>query len=193
MKIETKTDIYNTIEVDKVLYHILEDINRPNGRKTNSSDPIPKQAKIPDVIVDSKIFTDGEIIEAIESNSEPINEYRFGNCKYNMPVDTLIKKQVHIKNASYILVVTIAQERVKVGERGWGWTFVIKDSEIFLNNKKDKQALLTAKKTIMAITGSSHPKTVFELILGNPNQSNYGLEYDTVKKNIYQLRKKNSD
>lgn len=53
-----------------------------------------------------------------------------------------------------------------------------------LNNKKDKQALLTAKKTIMAVTGSSHPKTVFEVMFGNPNQSNYGLEYDKVTKNI---------
>ena len=36
----------------------------------------------------------------------------------------------------------------------------------------------------MAVTGSSHPKTVFEVMFGNPNQSNYGLEYDKVTKNI---------
>lgn len=190
MKIETKTDIYNTIEVDKVLYHFMP-FPDPNGRTPNSNEPIPKRKKIPEVRVDSKIFTDGEIIETIESNPEPINEYKIGNCKYDMAVDTLIRRQIHIKNASYILVVTIAKEGVRVGERGWGWTFVIKDSEIFLNNKKDKQALLTAKKTIMAVTGSSHPKTVFEVMFGNPNQSNYGLEYDTVTKNIYQLRKTN--
>ena len=188
MKIETKTETYNTLEVDKVLYHFLpiQDLIEVN---TDSNEQIDKLTKIPEVKVDSKIFTDGEIIKIIESSPESINEYRIGDNKYNLLVDTLIKKQVHIKNASYILVVTIAKEGVKIGKRGAGWMFVIKDSEIFLNNKKDKQALLTAKKTIMAITGSSHPKTTFEVMFGNPNQSDYGLEYAPAAENIYQLRK----
>jgi len=189
MKIETKNDTYNIIEVEQVLYHL--ELPIISVRLVYSEDSSSKTIKMPENRVDSKIFTDGEIIETIESNPEPINEYKIGNCKYDMPVDTLIKKKVHIKNASYILVVTVAKEVVRIGRHGFGWTPVIKDSEIFLNNKKDKQALLNAKKTLMAITGSSHPETVFEVMLGNPNQSNYGLEYDTVTKDIYQLRKAN--
>jgi hypothetical protein len=41
----------------------------------------------------------------------------------------------------------------------------------------------------MAVTGSSQPETVFEAMFRNPNESNCGLEYDNVTKDIYQLRK----
>ena len=189
MKIETKTDIYNTIEIEQVLYHL--ELPIISVGLVYSEDPSSKTIKMPENRVDSKIFTDGEIVEIIASNPEPINEYKIGNCKYDMPVDTLIKEKVHIKNASYILVMTIAKETLKIGKRGFGWTPVIKNWEIFLNNKKDKQALLTVKNTLMAVTGSSQPETVFEAMFRNPNESNCGLEYDTVTKNVYQLRKVN--
>ena len=110
MKIETHIDTYNTLEVDKVLCHF---IGLPDPRGKAPGEDLTKEEKepelIPDVRVDTKIYTDGEIIKTIENPPEQISTYYIGNRKYEMTVDILIKKKVFIKNASYIITFTIAK------------------------------------------------------------------------------------
>ena len=169
------------MEVDVVFTHY----NIFGGNSSSSFKP----PKIEEVRVYSKIYTDGEIIEILNSEPKEIDEYKIGNFKYEYPVDTLIKQRIHIKNANYILAVTVAKENIRLGTTGRMWANVIKDSEIFLNNKKDKKALKNAKKTLMSIKGPANPQTTFEALFGNINQYDSGLKYEPIKKHIFQLKK----
>lgn len=168
MKFETHTDTYNTLEFDIVSYHLVEVNNFLEDR------------------INTIILTDGELIETTISEPEPINEYYIGKTKYEYPVDTLNKKRVVIKNARYILAVTFVNRVVRIGTHGFGWLKTIDDTEIFLNNKKDKDALKKAKETVMSI--SCQPKTVLEATLGR-NTNVFNLNYESVAKNVYQLKR----
>ena len=168
MKFETQTDTYNTLEFDIVSYHLDEDNIILEDR------------------INTMIYTDGELIETTLSDPETINEYFIGKVKYEYPVDTLHKKKVVIKNARYILAVTVANRTVRVGKNGFGWLKVIENTEIFLNNKKDKEALKNAKETIIAV--SSHPRTVLEATFGR-NNNMFDLKYESVGNKIYQLKR----
>ena len=180
MQIETNVDIYNTIEFDKVLYHF-------EGFPPLSEEDA-KPVVTPEVKVDTKIYTDGEIIKVTESSKEPISEYFIGKIKYDRPVDTLIKRKAYIKNASFILVVTVAEDKIEIGAHGVGVFNVIKDTEIFLNNKKDKKALKKARETILAISGDSHYESIFD-ILFRKNNINSDLDYEKENDSVYRLKK----
>jgi len=180
MEIETYTNTYNTVELDKVLYHF-------EGFPPLSEEE-PEPVVTPEVMVDTKIYTDGEIIRVVESSKEPISEYFIGKIKYDRPVDTLIKRKAYVKNASYILVVTVAEDKVRIGTHGVGFFDVIKDTEIFLNNKKDKKALKKARETLMAISGSSHYDNIFAALFRKNSTSN-DLDYEKANDSVYTLKK----
>ena len=185
MKIETYADI-NVLELDKAIYH-YNGFPDPNGRKPNSKEKLPKPKKSPEVRVDMKVYTDGEIIQTIEGEPEPIKEYYIGKIKYNREVDTLVKKKVYIKNASYILVVTVAKYGTWIGENGLGWFDFIQNAEIFLNNPKDKVALRKARETILEISGSPRYNSIFDALF-NRSKTISDLNYKKIDNNVYQLK-----
>ena len=138
MKIETQIDTYNTLELDKVIYHRkFQCLPDPRGTKPGCKEEEPKFDIKPQVRVNTKIYTDGEIVETMESEPKNIGEYYINGIKYGQAVDTLIKKRVRVKNASYILIVTITNEIRRIGTRGFGFFDVIRNPQIFLNNPKD--------------------------------------------------------
>ena len=77
-------------------------------------------------MVQTRIFTDGEIASESEEVTEDIDEYYFGREKYKQFVDTLKTKDLYFKNHSFVITYTIAQEWTSVG-RVHGWFDIIKD------------------------------------------------------------------
>ena len=62
--------------------------------------------------------------------------------------------------------------------------YFIKDTKVFFNNKKDKNALKKAKETLTAIKKSED----FDLAFSRGNTSN-NLDYEKIDDNVYLLRK----
>lgn len=160
MNVKTKTEIHNIVESDIVEHHIIFD---PKGKNTLSKeDSVKKNTKIKPII-----STDGEIIKTEFEEPQPINNYYIKGKKYKCPSNTfLIKSKTYIKNASYIILYTMAEEAITSHKS----EYIIKNIEIFLNNKKDKLALKRAKESIIEfkkdyiIDGTYQPKRTKQLI-----------------------------
>ena len=164
MNVKTKTEIHNIVESDIVEHHIRFDpFVDPNGKDTSpKEDIVRKNTKIKPII-----STDGEIIKTEFEEPQPINNYYIKGKKYKCPSHTfLIKSKTHIKNASYIILYTMAKEAITSRKS----EYVIKNIEIFLNNKKDKLALKRAKESIIEfkkdyiIDGTCQPERTKQLI-----------------------------
>jgi len=181
MNIKTYTDIYNIVEIEDVFYHSLV----PNFfQKKDSKDNEKKY--VCGLRVSTKLYTDGEIIEIHEEEPQNINEYFINGRKYDRSVDTLVKKQVHIKNARYILKVVVAED-VFHGQYFTGLFDIIKSTEIFLNDKKDKEALKNARKSIRSMSKSiDNCKSVLETFLP---QKDITVSYERINNNVYKLIK----
>lgn len=165
MTIKTKKDTYNTVKIEQAIC-----TNKKYKGKNEQ-----------EIRVDSRIYTDGNIIEITEEKPKNIYTYKNRNIVYSNLIDIVIARNVKIKNARYILVIYTTKEW-KNNE----WHEIIKDIEIHLNNKKDIEALYNAKRTLKMI--SSKATNIFEKEL--TTSKNYkDLPYNTYSKNVYMLKK----
>ena len=101
-------------------------------------------------MVQTIVFTDGEIEMVSDETEENIEDYYINDEWYHYNVDTLKTKNLYFKNYSYIITYLIAREWATAG-RATGYFDVIKDIAIYLENSKDKKALKNAKKTILKV------------------------------------------
>ena len=143
-----------------------------------------------DVIVKTRVFTDGEVIRQDEPKIEEIQEYFINGKKYTHKVDKKTTKTIYLKDYSYAIVYTTAREFVTVGSVR-GFFFVTKDIEIYLRSKKDLTALRKAKKAIRKIeegNASIDYKSVYTMMMTS-NQNKRNMEFEQIKDNVYTLKK----
>lgn len=143
-----------------------------------------------DVKVETKIYTDGDVVQIGESEEENISEYYIDGKKYTHQVDKLKRTKVYLENHSYAVVYTLGEEFVTVG-RVSGWFKLVKDVQIYLKDKRDLTAMKKAKKTIEMIrehNSSVNYNSLLGMLLSNDNRPRK-LEYEKYNKNVYTLKK----
>lgn len=143
---------------------------------------------IEEEMVQTRIFTDGEIASESDEETENIDEYYFGKEKYKQFVDTLKSKNLYFKNHSFIITYTIAQEWTSVGRIG-GWFNIIKDVSIYLENRKDRKALKRARHVITQIenrNASVDYSSIYSMLFSKKEP----VEFDPVeiKENVYKVK-----
>ena len=143
-----------------------------------------------DVKIETKIFTDGEVVKFGEPTEEVISEYYICGKKYTGSVDKLKKTRIFLKNYSYAVVYTLAEEYLTVGNIH-GFFKVVQNVNIYLKNKKDITALRKARKTISMVkehNNSVNYNSLFSMLCASDN-SPKKIEYEKYNKNIYTLKK----
>lgn len=143
---------------------------------------------IEEEMVQTRIFTDGEISGESDEITEDIDEYYFGREKYKQFVDTLKSKDIYFKNHSFVITYTIAQEWTSVG-RIHGWFDIIKDVSIYLENRKDRKALKEAKKVIRQIqniNASADYSSLFNMLFSKPQCNEF--EPTRISDNVYNVK-----
>lgn len=140
--------------------------------------------------IQTKIFTDGEILKLGGEKIEEIDEYYIGKKKYQYDVDTLKTKEIFFKNYSYIITYLLANEPMQVGSIH-GWFDVIKNISIYLKDAKDKKALKEAKKVIEAIRNCNNNVNYNSLLgmLFSQQKEAPRYEYEKMTENVYTLKK----
>lgn len=140
--------------------------------------------------VKMRIFTDGEIAKETKETFHNINECYIGRTKYQGAVDTLRTKNLYFKNHSFVIVYLIAEEYMTIGNVA-GCFDVIKDISIYLENKKDKKALKSAKRIIKEIANLNKGIDYSSLLGMFFSESKKSVEFETeeISKNVYSLKK----
>ena len=148
-------------------------------------------------IIQTKVFTDGEIAKESEKISKNISEYHIGKKKYQYDVSLnntyiLNTKDVFFKNYSYVITYLLAKEMRSIGNVT-GWFDIIKDVSIYLENLKDKKSLKKAKQAIKEIQNSINSvnySSLFSMLFSQRKISN-DFEINELTKNIYSLKTNN--
>lgn len=137
--------------------------------------------------VSNRIFTDGIFVNELEEEIK-IDEYEYCEKKYS--ANTLIKRKIYLKDYSYIVVFTSTLDFLTLGNIK-GWFNRIRNVEVYVKNKKDKEALRKARNTInMVYNNNSNVdySSIFSMLFSRSTNDNK-LEYER-KKDIYTLKKK---
>lgn len=190
MAFETYSSVRKeVVEVEEVnrVYKIPE-FNDPNGREKDDFEEATMMDRL-DNKVKTIIYTDGKVVKIEKEEPISINEYYIDGQKYDGLVTELVKKRVYIENASYIIKVIVAEEILNVSrnrKQGKGSFFVIKNREIFV---KDKEAFKKAKETLKVIS-KGKCSSIWDVFLGRKQKEKSSLEYETIEKDIYQLKKR---
>ncbi len=143
-----------------------------------------------DVVVKTRVFTDGEVVRQDEPKIEEIQEYFINGKKYTHKVDKKTTRTIYLKDYTYAIVYTIAREYMTVGNIH-GNFFVTKDVEVYLKNRKDISALRKARKAMKRIeegNNSVNYNSLFSMMLTS-NQNKRNLEFEQIKDSIYTLKK----
>lgn len=129
--------------------------------------------------VKMRIFTDGEIAKETKETFHNINECYIGRTK-----------NLYFKNHSFVIVYLIAEEYMTIGNVA-GCFDVIKDISIYLENKKDKKALKSAKRIIKEIANLNKGIDYSSLLGMLVSESKKSVEFETeeITKNVYSLKK----
>lgn len=163
---------------------VSQHIKRPNlNSKDNAGSHVMEVKRI-----QTKIFTDGEIAKESEEVSENIQEYYFGEEKYEHDVDTLKTKNIFFKNYSFVITYVTAKKWTTIGNVG-GWFDIIKDVSIYLKNSKDRNALRNAKKVIKEIQSRNESANYSSLsaMLFSKGQDFGQFDKEKISENVYSV------
>ena len=122
-----------------------------------SPDSISERVKMicrSDTKIRTVIYTDGEVIKVSEPKPVSIDEYYINGKKYDGEVSELIKRRAYIRDASYVVKITLTSEVIDIrgiNKKGRGVFYVIKDAKVFLKDSKNKAAIKKAKDTLKSI------------------------------------------
>lgn len=123
------------------LLEVIKHIKVPNAPGKTGNNKI-----IEHVVIQTVVYTDGIIADMFDESVKDIEEYYIGETKYE-DVDTLKLKKVLLKDYTYIVVYTIANEKSTVGNVS-GYFDIIKNVNIYLKNINDVVALKKARDLI---------------------------------------------
>ena len=144
-------------------------LNSPQFIYSNASS---KTIKTATGLIRTKILTDGKIKSVTDSDSK----------EFNLPKDLesiaifLESKDLELINHNYVIKVLTQVECRNLNNREALFE-VIKDIEVYIKNKKDKEALRNIKKTLNLIYG----------LKDRPNDQD--ISYEKTDHNVYQLVK----
>ena len=189
--------IVNTFTKDNEIYSVVETVEvQRHCQVDNFKDPSGKNSELDGkniVVIDSKIktklYTDGEFIKIEEEEPQTISEYFINKEKYNGNINRLIKKKVYIKNASYILVVIVANELMKNGSVMAHFP-VIKDTKIFIKDKNDKKAKKIINETLKIISNQKQCDSIFDVLFTKSNNKENKIDYEKINDDTYRLKSK---
>lgn len=147
--------------------------------------PVP----VPDVIekrhiIKTKIFTDGEI-KTIKQL--PSCEFELPKNIQVMKLDKIELSELELMDYKFIIKILTALEFQKRG-KVCGWFDVVKDVEVYLRDKKDKDSIRKVKKTLELVCSNYEYTSIFEILFSN-KQSQMSVLYNEESEGIYQLVK----
>ena len=143
-----------------------------------------------DSMVKTRVFTDGKVVKQDEPKEEKINEYFINGKKYTHKVDKKTTKTIYLKDYSYAIVYTIAQEYITAGNIR-GFFFVTKDVEVYLKSKKDLSALRKARKAMRKIEEQNNAvnyRSIYEMMMTS-SQNKRNIQFEEIKDDVYTLKK----
>lgn len=135
--------------------------------------PKNKTIKTSRGVISTKILTDGQIKSVTDLDSK---EFVLPKHLGKVEADLEEAKDLELINHNYVIRV-LTQLEYRKFNKGAGLFEVIKDIEVYIRDKKDKETLRNIKKTLNLIYG---PKD-------KPNNQN--VKYERADFNVYQLVK----
>jgi hypothetical protein len=142
----------------------------PNPNDTMSKNKTIKTSR---GVISTKILTDGQIKSVTDLDSI---EFVLPTYFRNAGADVEEVKDLELINYNYVIRI-LTQLEYKEFNRDKGLFEIIKDIEVYIRDKKDKETLRNIKKTLNLIYG---PKD-------RPNDQ--GIEYQKAEFGVYQLVK----
>lgn len=139
----------------------------------DGSEPKNKTIKTSRGVIRTSILTDGEIKSITDLDSK---EFVLPKHLGNVEADVKEAKDLELINHNYVIKVLTELEYRKFNNGG-GLFEVIRDIEVYIKDKKDKETLKNIKKTLNLIYA---PKN-------KPNDQN--ISYEKTNFNVYQLVK----
>ena len=131
-------------------------------------------------IVKTKIFTDGEIkgIASLDSSLSDLPK-KFSKIE----IDKTELSELELSDHNYVIRILTVLEFLKFGSVS-GWYDVIRNVDIYLRDKKDKESIKNIKKTLSLINSSPIFDDLFKKKYEKINT------YEQVNENVYQLQKR---
>lgn len=156
------------------------------------SEPVKKgevQVPVTDVveerdIIKTRIYTDGEIkgIKQLPSSELELPK----NLKV-IELDEVELSELELEKHKFVIRILTALEFQKRGTV-CGWFDVIKDVDIYLRDKKDKDSIRKVKKTLELVCSNYEYTSIFDLLFSK-KQAQMSVLYNQEKEGIYQLVK----
>ena len=144
---------------------------------------------VPDVvrerdIIKTKIFTDGKI-KGIETLTN--SELELPKNMKTIELDKVELSELELEKHKFVIRILTALEFQKRGTV-CGWFDVIKDVDIYLRDKKDKESIRKVKKTLELVCSNYEYTSIFDLLFSK-KQAQMSVLYNQEKEGIYQLVK----
>jgi len=165
-KLIKENDKFRLLNSKQFIYY--NSLPNPDG-----SEPKNKTIKTSRGVISTKILTDGDIKSVTDLDSK---EFVLPRHLENVESDAQEAKDLELINHNYVIRV-LTQLEYREFNRCAGLFQVIKDVEVYIKDKKDKETLRNIKKTL-------------NLIYSSKNKLNdQNIEYEKRDFNVYQLVK----
>lgn len=150
----------------------------------------PQVVEVP--VVESVLFTDGNIVNVTDEFVENVNSFNIDD-KEQKAVDVKKTRYVYLSDYTYAVVYLIAKETLTLKKCG-GIFDVVKKVSIYLKDKQDKEAIEKAKEVIQINSNNSkriNTSSIFSLAMSMTigKTESCGEE---VSKGIYLVKKKSN-
>ncbi len=143
--------------------------------------------------IQRKAFTDGKLEKETEETLENIDKYYIRKTVYPHSIDSLKIRSLFLKDYSYAVVYTIANEYITVGNLR-GWFDVIKNVSVYLKDINDRKALKNARRIIKQIENHNFSINYSSLFSMYASKGRALEEYESeqISDNVYTLKRTNN-
>lgn len=159
----------------------------PNPPSKNCKDQV-----IEFPVIESVLFTDGNIVNVTDEFVENINRFNIDDKKFK-EVDIKKTKYVYLSDYTYAVVYLIAKEWLTMKKCG-GMFDVVKKVSIYLKDKHDKEVIEKVKEVIRINSNNSKridTSSVFSLAMSEAIEKIESCG-EEVHKGIYLVKKKSN-
>lgn len=143
-------------------------------------------------VIESVLFTDGNIVNITDEFVENINNFNIGEQEYKN-LDLKKTKYVYLSDYTYAVVYLIAKEWLTMKKCG-GMFDVVKKVSIYLKDKQDKEAIEKVKQVIQINSNNNKridTSSVFSLAMSEATGKIESCG-EEVNKGIYLVKKKSN-
>lgn len=135
-------------------------------------------------IIKTRIFTDGEI-KGIEQL--PASQLELPKNLKVIELDKIELSELELADHKFVIKILTALEFQKRG-KVCGCFDVVKDVEVYLRDKKDKDSIRKVKKTLELVCSNYEYTSIFDLLFSK-KQAQISILYNQEEEGIYQLIK----